>query len=237
MNDHHYAWLIWASAFLIPWGVLFAFNRPLRRIMWWTSLATMVTGFTEPLFVPKYWNPPSLFNLAQRTGFDVESFIFAFAVGGIGAALYNTVLRQSLFPVLDIERARSRHRFHRVSLLVPYVAFILIDLAPGNPIYAAIAALFIGAITSAMCRPDLARKMLGGGVLFFGLYSAFIFGLRILAPGYIAEVWNLAALRGGLVAGVPVEELLFGLAFGMYWTSVYEHFTWHGTARPAIAHA
>jgi len=24
----------------------------------------------------------------------------------------------------------------------------------------------------------------------------------------------------------PLEELLFGFAFGMYWASVYEHLTW-----------
>jgi len=26
--------------------------------------------------------------------------------------------------------------------------------------------------------------------------------------------------------GLPVEELLFAFAFGMYWSGVYEHFTW-----------
>jgi hypothetical protein len=31
---------------------------------------------TEPLFVPDYWNPPSLFDLARRSGFDIESVIF-----------------------------------------------------------------------------------------------------------------------------------------------------------------
>lgn len=36
-------------------------------------------GLTEPLFVPKYWNPPSLFDLAQRTGFGIKSLIFCFA--------------------------------------------------------------------------------------------------------------------------------------------------------------
>lgn len=41
----------------------------------------MLLGFTEPLFVPAYWNPPTLFDLAQRTGFDIESLIFTFAIG------------------------------------------------------------------------------------------------------------------------------------------------------------
>jgi hypothetical protein len=39
-------------------------------------------------------------------------------------------------------------------------------------------------------------------------------------------VWNLPALSGLLIAGIPAEELLFGLTFGMYWTGVYEHLAW-----------
>jgi hypothetical protein len=51
--------------------------------------------------------------------------------------------------------------------------------------------------------------------------------LKWLSPGYIEQVWNLPALRGGLIYGIPVEELLFGFAFGLYWTGAYEHATWH----------
>lgn len=54
----------------------------------------------------------------------------------------------------------------------------------------------------------------------------FMLGLVSLVPGYIERVWDLSALSGVLVDGIPLEELLFGLAFGAYWTSVYEHLTW-----------
>ena len=46
-------------------------------------------------------------------------------------------------------------------------------------------------------------------------------------PGYIDAVWDLSALSGVVLYGIPREELLFGLTFGMYWSSVYEHVTWH----------
>ena len=36
-------------------------------------------------------------------------------------------------------------------------------------------------------------------------------------------------LSGVLIYGIPVEELLFGVAFGLYWSGVYEHFTWTRT--------
>lgn len=55
--------------------------------MWRVSLATAVFGLTEPIWVPESWNPPSLLELVRRTGFDMESFIFCFAIGGIGAVL------------------------------------------------------------------------------------------------------------------------------------------------------
>jgi hypothetical protein len=99
MRSDHYVWLIWASSFLIPWVVLFTAFPGQRREMWWASVFTMPFGLTEPLFVPKYWNPPSLFDLAQRTGFDIESLIFCFAIGGTAAVLYNALTGRGLQPV------------------------------------------------------------------------------------------------------------------------------------------
>ena len=29
-----------------------------------------------------------------------------------------------------------------------------------------------------------------------------------------------------MITGVPVEERMFACAFGFYWSTVYEHFTW-----------
>ncbi len=55
-------------------------------------------GLIEPVFVPIYWNPPSLFELARRTSFDIESLIFTFAIGGTGVALYLSLAGQHLDP-------------------------------------------------------------------------------------------------------------------------------------------
>jgi hypothetical protein len=222
----HYVWLIWSSTFLVPWIVLYLANTRLRTVMWWASLVTALFGLTEPLFVPAYWNPPSLFELAQRTGFDIESLIFAFAIGGIGTVLYDTLTRQHLVAASPGERTAPLHRFHLAALLVPFVSFAPLFFLPWNPIYPVLTSLVLGAIASALCRPELRRKTVIGGLLFFGLYAAFMLGLKWFAPGYIAAVWNLPALHGGLVYGIPSEELLFGFAFGLYWSGVYEHFTW-----------
>ena len=231
--NHHYVWLVWSSAFLLPWVVLYVATPRLRGVMWRSSACTALLGLTEPIFVPVYWNPPSLFEHARRTGFDTESLLFSFALGGIGSALYYTLTRQHLVPTIAAAHAAPRHRLHRVALLLPFVSFVPLYALPWNPIYAVLVSLLLGALASVLCRPALGRKTVVGALLFLGLYAAFMVGLRMLAPGYIAEVWNLPALRGGLILGVPTEELLFGLAFGAYWTGVYEHFTWSDS----IAHA
>lgn len=230
---YHYVWLIWSSAFLLPWVVLYLAAPLLRPVMWRASLATAAFGLAEPIFVPAYWLPPSLFDLAQRTRFDIESFIFSFAIGGIGAVLYNTLTRTHVAPVPVGTRSEPLHRFHTMALLLPFVAFVPLVLLPWNAIYPAIVALGLGSLASVICRPRLVRQTLTGGALFLGFYAVFMVGLVWLAPGYIAAVWNLPALSGVLIYTIPLEEFLFGAAFGLYWSGVYEHFTW----TESVAHA
>jgi Lycopene cyclase len=223
---YHYVWFFWASAFLVPWTLLYIARPAMRRQMIEVSAATSLLGLTEPLFVPEYWNPPTLFELAQRTGFDIESLIFCFAIGGIATVLYNGLARQGLVPMQKAEQLLTRHRYHRMVLGAPFVAFLPLYFLPWNPIYPGIVALAIGGAANVACRPDLARNTLIGGALFLTLYAALMLLLVISAPGYIERVWNLADLSAVLIAGIPFEELAFGFAFGLYWAGVYEHFTW-----------
>ena len=221
-----YVWLLWASAFLLPWTALFVSWPSIRRTMLWASALTAPFGLTEPLFVPAYWNPPSLFDLAHRTGFDIESLILCFAIGGLAAAGYRVLAPASEAVLATQARNIHRHRWHRAALAVPFVVFGVLLMLPWNPIYPGIAALFAGSLASGACRPDLWRNTLVGGAVFLALYAFFLLGLKALWPGYIEAVWNLGDLIAWRPAGLPMEELLFGFGFGMYWSGVYEHVTW-----------
>ncbi|MBI3984343.1 MAG: hypothetical protein HY344_00160 [Candidatus Levybacteria bacterium] len=48
-----------------------------------------------------------------------------------------------------------------------------------------------------------------------------------LFPGYVEAVWNLKAISGILIVGIPIEELLFAASLGAMWSSIYEHFSWY----------
>ena len=222
-----HVWLIWSLIILGLWVIIYFFKKDFRKIMLPVSLLTMLFGFTEPLFVPGYWFPPSLFDLAQKTGFDIESFIFSFSIGGIGALLYRI-----LFPVLEIgmnieEKKHRRHHLHTYILMLPvFIFFILTVTTRLNHIYCGIISLFTGALATLYCRPDLKGKIWMGGLLFILLYFFYFGSILIFFPGYVKAYWNLDALTGILILGIPLEELLFAFTFGMYWSGLYEHIYW-----------
>ena len=225
-SSFRYTWLIWACAFMVPWTAFFIAQPMLRSIMLKASILTAPFGLTEPLFVPEYWNPPSLFDLAQRTGFDIESLIFCFAIGGIGVVAYRSLLPGHWRGLHALRSTVGKHRFHRLALVRPFFLFALLIFAGWNPIYPSVAALVLGAVATITCRPELLRNSLIGGAVFLVIYIVFLVGLKGLWPGYIESVWNTATLIAWQPFGFPIEELLFAFGFGMYWSTVYEHLTW-----------
>lgn len=220
-------YLIWSLLLLGIWGIVYAIRPALRRRMWLASLCTAPLGLSEPLFVPEYWLPPTLFDLAAYTGFDIESLLFSFAVGGIGSVLYPALSRVQAVRMQPHEVSHPRHRWHRYLLSTPFVVFIGLEVFTSlNPIYSASLAMFAGAVATGSCRPDLWRPMLLGGVLFTALYFVYFSSLVVVYPDYVRQVWQLHRLSGWMLAGVPVEELLFAVSLGLMWSALYEHVTW-----------
>ena len=151
-----YVWFIWSLIILALWALIYVSKKEVRKEMLKMSLITMPFGLTEPLFVPEYWFPPSLFDLAIKTGFDIESLIFSFAIGGIGTVLYNLIFKRSLAKIPHNERNHSRHRLHNYILFVPAIVFLILALFTSlNHIYCGIVAMFIGGLATLYCRPDV----------------------------------------------------------------------------------
>lgn len=227
-----HAWFIWSLLILGIWVIIYLARIAYRREMLQISLATMLFGLTEPLFVPQYWNPPSLFDLAQKTGFDIESFLFSFSIGGIGHALYYFVYPVKMIKMEGADRKHRRHRLHYYLLLSPAIIFLVLAVFTRlNHIYCGVISLSAGAFTTLYCRPDLKVKIWAGGTLFLSLYIIYFGSLLLFFPDFVRQHWNLEALTGILILGIPLEELLFAFSFGMYWSSLYEHFTWRKLIR------
>ena len=148
--------------------------------------------------------------------------IFSFAIGGIAAILY-----ESRFKVkhtkIKVKTYDRNIAFHTLSIVSPIIIFFpLYFLTDINPIYSTIVALFTGGILSMICRPDLSKSMFLGGMIFTVLYFSFFYLINLADPGFVGY-WNITAISGILIIGVPLEELLFAFVFGLMWSSIYEH--------------
>ncbi|RAJ10304.1 lycopene cyclase domain-containing protein [Arenibacter echinorum] len=230
-----YVWFIWSLILLALWGLVYLLKKDSRKEMLKMSWITMPFGLTEPLFVPEYWHPPSLFDFAIKTGFDIESLIFSFAIGGIGTVLYNLLFKRRYIEMAHTERGHAMHRLHIYILFVPVLVFLVLSLFTDlNHIYCGILAMFMGGLATLYCRPDLKGKIWVGGLLFTLLYFVYFGSIIPFYPDYVELYWNLENLTQILVLGIPIEELLFAFTFGMYWSGLNEHLYWKKLMKPII---
>jgi hypothetical protein len=108
-------WL-WSLILFGVWLAVFAANAAGREKMLRMILITLPLGLTVPLFVPAYWTRPTQFDLARRTGFDLESLLFAFAAGGLAATLYDAMSGARWQALPPESRSGGRHRWHAFAL-------------------------------------------------------------------------------------------------------------------------
>lgn len=216
-----YEWLLYSIAWLLIWLMFYTKFPRLRKEMLSMGFVTAIVGLTEPLFVPEYWSPQSLFNLNAKIGFDIESIIFCFALGGVASVLYEAAAQT--------EHKKIRHSeaniwFHFLSLSsFPVLFVLLIAFTPLNPIYSLILSMLVGGILGIVCRPDLLRMSIVGGLLFTNMYFIFFLAMNYLTPDFLSS-WNLKAVSELLIMGIPIEELLFAFTFGMISSGIYDHF-------------
>ena len=67
-RDYHYVWLLWSSAFLVPWAAIYFARPAMRRHMLRVSAATSLLGLTEPIFVPEILEPAEPFRSGAAHG-------------------------------------------------------------------------------------------------------------------------------------------------------------------------
>jgi hypothetical protein len=222
-----YEWFIFSMVLLGIWFLLYMSRPKLRKEMMSLSIITSLVGLTEPIFVPAYWSPISLFDLNLKIGFDIESIIFCFAVGGISSILYEVTTG---YESRKTKRLDRNTWFHFLSIASFPVIFILLLFTSINPIYSLIISMMIGGLTAVACRPDLAKLSIVGGLLFTILYFVFFLFINAVSPGFINS-WNLAVLSGIMIFNIPIEELVFAFSFGMISSGFYEHVASHKIRR------
>tara|TARA_R110001592_G_scaffold336019_1_gene621125 strand:+ start:27341 stop:28045 length:705 start_codon:yes stop_codon:yes gene_type:complete len=228
MMNMQYTYLVWSLLLLLIWLVVFIAQKKTQRVRMMTmSIGTAPLGLSEPLFYPDYWFPPTLFRLGETTGFDIESLIFSFAVGGLASSLFGVSDKFELEPLTEHGKSSKRHRYHKFLLSTPLWLFLILEgLTAWNAIYTASLSLLGGAIATVICRPDLLLQAIKGALIFTGFYFLFFSAMAFSHPDFVPLYWNHANISGIQVIEVPVEELLFAFSLGAMWSAFYEHKQW-----------
>lgn len=245
--------LILLGIWVLTLGLVKVFRlREELREFWWGSLFCGLFGITEPLFVPEYWDPPSILKWGRL---DLESFLFCFAIGGVTAVFTELPLvveaaRKIDYVVWRLVRGAaavlpprplstpgpelpvvSRSRFVGSSELpLENVLLVTFSLAVFgttaqlnlNIIYDAAIMCVATALFISWRRPRLRWQIIGGAVTFTVLYGLVLSIMDKLYPTFYTDYWNLDALSGLWIGGAPVEEYLFAASFGAFWAPMYE---------------
>src|SRR3989344_1352521 len=167
---HPYAYLVGDLIFLSFWVLLFLFRKDLRREM---LIMSIVSGLLFPLaliYIPDYWYPDHVVNSLPL---GIEDFLFAFAIGGLGAVLYEVIFSKN-HALCECRKRDPRELVAIVAAAVSILVFLTVIFRL-NSIYSNYVAFFaIFAYIIYRRRDLLWQAIISGfsvGVLMFVFYQ------------------------------------------------------------------
>lgn len=215
--NHQFAYLVGSIIFLAVWLVFFFWRKELRREM---LVMSFIAGFFTPLaliFLPDYWNPE---HIAGKYPLGIEDYLFAFAIGGIAAVIYEATAGKT--HTLCECRKRNPIDVAIIAVAAAVIMIIFTAIFGLNSIYSnylSFLAIFGFVI---YFRRDLLVQALMSGLMVGGLMFLFYQVWIWIYPGIIQHWWKLENISGILILGVPLEEILWGFGWGIAGGSIYE---------------
>ncbi|MBU1656171.1 MAG: hypothetical protein KJ558_15385 [Gammaproteobacteria bacterium] len=208
-----------ALIFLAVWVLCFAFSPRTRQAMLWTSLIGAPAGpISEYWHLADYWHPEYLVEMAIGTWrFGIEDFVAAFAVGGISAAVFETLaLRRGWVPLPGISWGTLvRMELWGIAGLM-FMLFFVYGLGL-NSIYAIILGLFLSALLLLFGKwQTLLLALPAALTLALLLWLSYLLLLMTIFPGALEAIWKLEVTWGIRLAGIPIEEVLWAFFVGIF---------------------
>jgi len=218
----HYNFLTLALLFALPGAVIWLVRHDLRRTIICVVPFALPFAFTEFLFYPSYWEPNFLFDLGQRIGFGIEDFIFVCGLAAFSSTAYAFAFNRRYKPtdhaglIFSALRALGLFVFSGLLFLGAIIAGVAV-------IYAACFVMVANACVILALRRDLAIPALLGSCLSTAIYFLLSLAAEKLLPGLFKNVWHTKDFLNIFIAGVPVEELLYGFSAGFIGTIFYPY--------------
>ena len=200
-----FVWLLALTVILVRCDM----RRHLGRI----GVLALPFAFTESMFCPAYWNPPFLLDLQCVIGFGIEDLFFVSGLGvaalGLPALVLNLSLKERGASV-DGQMFSGRFLMGLAVGAVLCLVFVIAVRTGWASIIAVLGLMTVSCLAVFCVRRDLIEVALRCFVLGVVGYGGICVALEVAVPGVFARYWQMEKLSGILVAGVPMEELLYG---------------------------
>ena len=204
-----YPYLLMSLTLLVIFLLCYLAGGKQRRPMLLSALLSAPFGFLSVHFVPVYWNPVRI----AEFGAGIEDIIFSFSNGGIVWFMVTLPVRNRL--LVDIHTKRVLLRYGGCSVVGLSLGIIPLSLGY-DPMHVSLAGISIMGIALLLLRREFWRLSVVGTVSFGLLYTIICIASFLLNPDFLRQ-WNLEALTGYIILGVPVEEIIWSIAFGAVW--------------------
>ncbi len=217
--DFQFAYLIGNAIFAVVWLALFLLRKDLRVEMLAMSIVVAPLGPVSELFYLRdYWQP-ELFN-GWRIG--IEDALFGFFIGGIAAVLYEELVGKR-----HMRRKGKGHPYWMMGFAVLAALWMVIGtlILNLNSIYVSVVACLFAGVGMLVIRKDLIADAILSGLSVGALMLCFYLIYTNLFDGIIQEWWMLENISGVLILDTPLEELMWGFAWGFVAGPAYEFIT------------
>ncbi|MBD3259521.1 hypothetical protein GF371_02710 [Candidatus Woesearchaeota archaeon] len=207
-----YIYEIWTVIFAVIWIFLFVLNPKLRRKMAYSSFFAGLLGFSEPLFIPSFWNPQFNSIVLIPGKLYLCSLLWCFFVGGFVAVFYQAIKKRKIF----------KTKVNPLLIFVGPAIFLAKFIFEFNTMHWCLISLLAGALVILLFLNKEQQK----SVFFNAVFVTIVYFIIILilwnvfpalSQSYIFEYYI-----GFSPLGIPIEEPLFAFSFALYWCPLYD---------------
>ncbi len=186
------------------------FSREKQKILISALLAAPAASVAV-FFVPQYWEPIRI----TKFPVGIEDVIFSFATGGIVWMIVSLSVGRNFSYNMALGIAVKRYL--TLAIIGGSLIYILERSTNWSVMFKALSGiLFIGLLLMVRFRFK-AWRIAAAGSLLFTLYYFIFTGITLkLFPNMILY-WNKDFLWGISILQVPLEEIVWALAFGAVW--------------------
>jgi hypothetical protein len=214
-----FAYLTASLILLGFWLLCFCFMKKERKALFWTAIIFAPAGpFSEFWHLQDYWHPPYLIDIKIGDWlFGIEDYITTFSLSGIAAGLFEYGFRKTDGPSLPVMTWKTFLKLHGWGLLGLALMLLFYNVAGMCSIHSILLTIVICSAIMLWSKRQMLKLLLPLSFLFGFMYWIFlVFIFMPLFPGVLPALWKLETTWGFMIAGVPVEEFLWGAAIMLF---------------------